>query len=120
MSKAKRHTGREIAVKLAHADILANHGTLQTEIARTLGVSVMTLHRWRKMTRVGLTSNEFGPAGEALSSERPDAELDHRIAELKLENRRLRTLLSDLLLDKMRLEEASKGPLREGNREDRP
>src|SRR5262249_9424165 len=33
---------------LARANGLATQGKLQSEIARTLGVSVMTLHRWRK------------------------------------------------------------------------
>jgi transposase-like protein len=32
---------------------LASRGKLQSEIARTLGVSVMTLHRWRKAAFVG-------------------------------------------------------------------
>ena len=47
MAKRKRHTRLEIATKLAQANDLATHGKLQSEIARTLGVSVMTLHRWR-------------------------------------------------------------------------
>jgi transposase-like protein len=41
----------EIATKLAQANELATRGKLQSEIARTLGVSVMTLHRWRKAQR---------------------------------------------------------------------
>src|SRR5262245_66100134 len=48
MVKKKRHSRVEIASKLAQANDLAAQGKLQTEIARTLGVSVMTLHRWRK------------------------------------------------------------------------
>jgi hypothetical protein len=48
MAKKKRHSRVEIASKLAQANDLATQGKLQTEIARTLGVSVMTLHRWRK------------------------------------------------------------------------
>ena len=46
--KRNRHSGVEIATKLAQANDLATQGKLQSEIARTLGVSVMTLHRWRK------------------------------------------------------------------------
>ena len=46
--KKKRHSRGEIATKLAEANDLATQGKLQSEIARTLGVSVMTLHRWRK------------------------------------------------------------------------
>ena len=42
------HSKSEVAANLAKADELASQGKLQSEIARTLGVSVMTLHRWRK------------------------------------------------------------------------
>ena len=48
MAKQKRHSRAEIATKLAQANDLARQGKVQSEIARTLGVSVMTLHRWRK------------------------------------------------------------------------
>ena len=48
MAKRKRHSRAEIATKLVQANDLATQGKLQSEIARTLGVSVMTLHRWRK------------------------------------------------------------------------
>jgi len=48
MAKKKRHSRAEIATKLAEANDLATQGKLQSEIARTLGVSLMTLHRWRK------------------------------------------------------------------------
>ena len=48
MAKKKRHSRAEIATKLAQANDLATRGRRQSEIARTLGVSVMTLHRWRK------------------------------------------------------------------------
>src|SRR5215813_12021933 len=48
MLKRKRHSRVEMARKLAQANELASQGKLQSEIARRLGVSVMTLHRWRK------------------------------------------------------------------------
>ena len=47
MARKKRHSREEIAAKLAQARELSAQGKLQSEIARTLGVSVMTLHRWR-------------------------------------------------------------------------
>jgi transposase-like protein len=47
MPKQKKSRA-EIAKKLAQANRLARRGKLQSEIARTLGVSAMTLHRWRK------------------------------------------------------------------------
>jgi putative transposase len=100
MAKRKRHSRVEIASKLAQANDLATQGKLQSEIARTLGVSVMTLHRWRKA--------EPGPqpAHEAGQPDGPRGQRD-RIAELQLENLRLRGLVTDLLLEKIKLEEAT-------------
>jgi putative transposase len=46
----------------------------------------MTLHRWRQA---------------------PDASEGDRIAELQLENSQLRRLVTDLLLEKIKLEEAA-------------
>ena len=48
MTKKRKRSKAEIAAKLAEADDLVTQGKLQSEIARALGVSVMTLHRWRK------------------------------------------------------------------------
>jgi transposase-like protein len=104
IAKRKRHTTVEIATKLAQANHLATRGKLRSEIARTLGVSVMTLHRWRKAPR--------GPQ-PALVATAEAREPDHirgaddRIAELQLENSRLRRLVTDLLLEKVKLEEAA-------------
>src|SRR5215472_12455256 len=85
---ARRHSRVEIATKLAQANDLARQGKLQSEIARTLGVSVMTLHRWRK---------EHTPIGGTTG-----------IAELHFEISRLRRLVADLLL--VKLEEAAQRP----------
>src|SRR5215468_9357997 len=46
---AKNHSRVEVATKLAQANDLARQGKLESEIARTLGVSIWTLHRWRKV-----------------------------------------------------------------------
>ena len=100
MAKKNRHSRVEIASKLAQANDLATQGKLQSEIARTLGVSVMTLHRWRKAPPGPL------PAHEAGQPDRTRAGGD-RIAELQLENSRLRRLVTDLLLEKVKLEEAA-------------
>jgi transposase-like protein len=104
MAKKKRHSRVEIAMKLAQANELVTQGKLQSEIARTLGVSVMTLHRWRKAPP--------GPqpalvaTAEAREPDRTRG-ADDRIAELRLENSRLRRLVTDLLLEKVKLEEAA-------------
>jgi transposase len=89
MAKRKWHSRAEIARKLAQANELATQGQLQSEIARALGVSVMTLHRWRK-----------APPGPRIVREAGQA-------ELQLENSRLRRVVTDLLLEKVRLEEAA-------------
>ena len=100
MAKRKRHTRLEIATKLAQANDLATHGKLQSEIARTLGVSVMTLHRWRKAAAAPRPAHEAGQPDRTRGGR-------NRIAELQLENSRLRRLVTDLLLEKIKLEEAA-------------
>jgi putative transposase len=114
MAKKKKHSRAEIAAKLAQANDLAAQGKLQSEIARTLGVSVMTLHRWRKAPRgiqPALVATEAGRVDRTPRS-------GDRITELQLENLRLRRLVTDLLLEKVRLEEAiqNQKSVRDGTR----
>lgn len=98
----KKHSRAEIASKLVQADELASQGTLQSEIARTLGISVMTLHRWRKALPhiASATTTETTQFEQELGR-------SSRIEEIRLENSRLRRLVTDLLLEKMKLEEAT-------------
>ena len=93
--KKIKHSKAEIVAKLAQADDLTTQGKLQSEIARTLGVSVMTLHRWRKLRSQSNGSSQIDQTPQT------------RLAELQLENSRLRRLVTDLLLEKMKFEEAS-------------
>lgn len=86
-----KHTRAEIAAMLAQASDMAAKGKLQNEIADTLGKSVMTLHRWRKAT----------------SPHEEEVDQSQRISELQLENSRLRRLVTNLLLEKMKREEDS-------------
>jgi transposase-like protein len=85
-------------------------GRLHGDIAKALGVSVMTYHRWRKAR---------GPSSLAAESgaESNTAPLDQaaRIKELQLENLQLRRLITDVLLEKMNLEEGVHG---RGNKND--
>jgi putative transposase len=104
MAKKKRHSRVEIASKLAQANDLATQGKLQSEIARTLDVSVMTLHRWRKAPPGPPPA--FVAIHDTGHSDRTPAG-GNRIAELQLENSRLRRLVTDLLLEKIKLEEAA-------------
>jgi putative transposase len=100
MARQKRHSKVEIATKLAQANDLASQGKVQSEIARTLGVSVMTLHRWRKAPPTPQPTHEADQPNRTRSG-------DDRIAELQFENSRLRRLVTDLLLEKIKLEEAA-------------
>jgi putative transposase len=97
IAKKKRHSRVEIATKLAQATDLATQGRSQREIAHMLGVSVMTLHRWRKVP----------PRHQTAFVATHEAGRGDRIAELQLENLRLRRLVTDLLLEKIKLEEAA-------------
>ncbi len=101
MAGRKKHTDTVIAAKLTQADALATEGKIQSEIARTLDVSVMTLHRWRKRL---LRAHVATPVTNEPIDPGPGA---REISELQLENSRLRRLVTDMLLEKMRLEEES-------------
>jgi putative transposase len=103
MAKQKRHSRVEVATKLAQANDLSRQGKPQSEIARTLGVSVMTLHRWRKAPPGPAEPQPVHEAGQPNRALRGN----DRIAELQLENSRLRRLVTDLLLEKVKLEEAA-------------
>ena len=109
MSKKKKwHTSAEIASKLREAATLEAQGHTQREIAQALGVSVMTFHRWRKahpqmlQPRVAVDPE---PRRIIPVANLSDAQRRGRIAELQMENTRLRRLVTDLLLEKMSIEE---------------
>jgi putative transposase len=103
MGKKQRHSKVEIATRLAQANKLARQGKLQSEIARTLGISVMTLHRWRKASPGLQPALATNPGASEFDRTRGGG----RIAELQLENSRLRRVVTDLLLEKIKLEEAA-------------
>ena len=93
-------------MKLAMADDMASQGRLHGDIAKSLGISLMTYHRWRK-ARGALAR----PASRLMTdAERidisPEREQMSQIRELQLENSRLRRLVADLLLEKVKLEES--------------
>ena len=101
MAGLKRPSRVEVATKLAQANDLARQGKLASEIARTLGVSIWTLHRWRKAPPPASQ-----PAREADEPDWTRSE-DNRITELQLENSRLRRLVTDILLETIKLKEAA-------------
>ena len=103
----KRHTEAEITAKLGQAQEMAVQGKLHGDIDKSLGVSVMTYHRWRKARAANRSAS---PGGEA---HRIDPAITRgrlsEVGELRLENSRLRTIVADLLLEKMKLEESLPG-----------
>src|SRR6516162_7624578 len=100
----QRHTPSEVATKLATADEMAAQGRLHGDIAKSLGISVMTYHRWRKARRLAHPAPKPANA-PAPADNLPEREQMNQIRELRLENLRLRRLVTDLLLEKDKLEE---------------
>jgi IS30 family transposase len=102
--KSKRHSRAEISAKLEQAGLLAAAGKAQSEIAKALGVSVMTLHRWRKLDLPRTSGLAANAAGHGMRTGRSRTDI---VAALQTENRQLRQIVADLLLEKIRLEEAA-------------
>jgi len=105
----KRHASGEITAKLAQANELAAKGKTQREISKALGVSVMTFHRWKKMlnSAEGVDPYTMRGGDSAIEPSAPnDLSSTERIRRLELENSQLRRLITDMLLDKLKLEQA--------------
>lgn len=99
----RRHASGEITAKLAQANEMAAKGKTQREICKALGVSIMTYHRWKKMMNVPADAHANG---DEIPLEKSDTtEADSVLRRLELENSRLRRLVTDMLLDKLRLED---------------
>lgn len=99
MAKRTKHSDAEIAAKLAKASELQRQGKARSEIARALGISIMTLHRWRKMS-----ASQGSASSDVVTADNKVGDL----SALEFENSRLRQLVTDLLLQKIDLEEALK------------
>ncbi len=87
----KRYTPEQIIGMLREAEVLLSQGRTTGEVCRGLGISEQSYYRWRK---------EYG--GLKVSQAK-------RLRELEKENARLRRAVSDLTLDKLILQEASRG-----------
>jgi putative transposase len=103
----KRHASGEISAKLAHANELAAKGKTQREISKALGVSIMTYHRWKKMLSTGNGEDEVKGGDDTVAQgyTANDASSTETIKRLEQENSQLRRLVTDMLLDKLKLEE---------------
>jgi putative transposase len=107
MTTKKRHSKAEVSAKLQQADALIAQGKLQKDVASALGISVMTFHRWRKGQAEHGQPKSTAPAHARELDYISDGDMRERIAELQLENSRLRRLVTDFLLEKVKLQEAS-------------
>ena len=89
--KRKRHTPEEIIRKLRDADAQLAGGATVADIARKLGVSENTFHRWRARY-----------AGMRV----PETK---RLRELEKENARLKKIVAEQAVDISILREVAKG-----------
>ena len=106
----KKHSREEILRKLGKAHELARSGKSQVEICKALGVSVMTFHRWRKLpiiVKAKAQPSAVLPEEASTTAPRSMAEMARVLEELTIENRRLRKIVTDLLLEKMKVEESA-------------
>jgi|ERR1035441_7731360 putative transposase len=87
----KRYRPEEIIAKLRQADVLLGEGKKVPEVVKAFAIHEVTYYRWR---------NEYG--GLRVSQAK-------RLKELERENARLRGAVSDLTLDRLILQEASRG-----------
>ena len=88
---AKRHRPEEIVTKLRQVDVLVSQGSSVADAVRGIGVTEVTYYRWRQEYG-GLKSGQV-----------------RRMKDLETENTRLRKAIADLTLDKLILQEASRG-----------
>jgi transposase-like protein len=88
---AKRPKAEEIVSKLRQVDVLVSQGQSVAASIRAIGATEVTSYRWRKEYG-GLKSDQI-----------------KRMKDLETENQRLRKAIADLTLDKLILQEASRG-----------
>jgi len=86
--KGKRHSPKQIVAKLREAEAELNGGASIASVCQKLAISEQTFHRWR---------NQYGGM---------KADAAKRLKELEEENRRLKSAVADLTLDKQILKEA--------------
>ena len=87
MPRKRRLSTEQIIMKLREAEVMIAQGHAVPEVARQLGVSKQTCHRWRQ---------EYGGL---------DTTQARKLRELEEENGRLKTLVADLSLDNAILKE---------------
>jgi putative transposase len=89
--KRRRHTPEQVIRKLREAERMLGEGEGIPEVAKALGVSEQTFHRWR---------NQYGGM---------KAQDVKRLKELERENQRLKAIVADQALENRALREISSG-----------
>ena len=89
--RRKRHTPEQIVRKLRDADAMLNSGKDEAAVLQALEISESTYERWRK---------QYGGM---------KAEEAKRLKELEDENRRLKQIVADQVLDIQMLKHISEG-----------
>ncbi len=89
--KRTRHTPEQVIRKLREADRMLAEGAGVAEVAKELGVSENTYHRWR---------NQYGGM---------KADDVKRLRELERENQRLKAIVADQALECRALKEVARG-----------
>ena len=87
----RRHSAEQIVTKLRRIDVVVGPGRTVAQACKECEISEQSYYRWR---------NEYG----GLKSDQVK-----RLKDLETENARLRKAVSDLTLDKLILQEASRG-----------
>src|SRR5262245_42716651 len=114
----KRHASEEIAAKLARASEVAARGKTRGEIAKALGVSIMTYHRWKTSLKATTESGDSTGRDKAEPAA-ASADTDGRVKQLELENSQLRQLFTDVMLEKLKLEQQIRAILSDFDRHQR-
>jgi len=89
--KKNRHTPEQIVSKLRQAEARLSAGASLPEVARELGISEATFHRWR---------NRYGGM---------QIEAMKRLRELEKENARLKKIVAEQAVDISILKEVNRG-----------
>ena len=87
----RRHTPEQIIRKLREAERMLGEGKQIPEVAKELGISEATFHRWR---------NQYGGM---------KAQDVKHLKELEHENRQLKAIVADQALENRALKEIAKG-----------
>ena len=89
--KRRHHSSEQIIRKLREAERMLGEGKQIPEVAKELGISEATFHRWR---------NQYGGM---------KADDVKRLKELERENTQLKAIVADQALENRALKEVAKG-----------